>query len=239
MIWPHPLGPHRGISRNTFAHPGWPDNFPSMKYAKMKSNNRPAISLGSQCSAVLIACCVTSLMAQNLWAQGAGLSATTQSLDRTVAGAGSTISFANQVAPLLSQHCGQCHVRASKGDFSMASFGRLASAPGVLSPGNPNESKLVTMIESGEMPPKAKLPAADLSTIKLWVQSGAAFDGNDRNASLASMGGGTPAADQDAAAALGSGGPRGSGQSVAGVVGRRLRRLRDDGRRHGHGYGYV
>jgi hypothetical protein len=180
-----------------------------MKYATMKSENRAAKKVGHGYSAALIVCCLTIWTAPSVWGQGAGLSATSGTLERTLSGAGSTISFSSQVAPLLNKHCGNCHVRSSKGDFSMASFGRLAAASGVVSPGNPNDSKLVTMIESGKMPPKGEVPPDVLSTIKKWVESGAAFDGNDRNASLASMGGSAAPAGEGAATGRGSAGPRG------------------------------
>ena len=120
-----------------------------------------------------------------------GLSGVPQRLDETRAQAGSAISFANDVAPILMQHCGACHVRQSKGGFSMASFASLSSADGVLSAGNPQGSSLITMIESREMPPRGRVPASQLTTLKRWVQSGAAFDGNDRNANLASLRGGS------------------------------------------------
>lgn len=174
-------------------------------------------------------CGLFSVVAPDLAAQGVGISSTMGNVDRTLAGAGSAISFSRQVAPILSQHCGNCHIRSSKGDFSMASFARLSGAQGVVSAGNPNGSKLVTLIESGDMPPKGKVPAADLTTIKKWVQAGAAFDGNDRNASLASLG---------KPAAKGGGGSRAGSNGAGGSSGRGSSDESDEGDGGGgEGYG--
>ncbi len=60
-------------------------------------------------------------------------------MDSTKNGDANQISFTKQVAPILVQHCGQCHVRGAKGGFSAANFLAASSKSG--SPLSPNRSK--------------------------------------------------------------------------------------------------
>ena len=72
------------------------------------------------------------------------------------AAVGDGISFARQVSPLLVAKCGNCHVNQAKGGFSMATFAALqkGSKDGgtVIQPGSGAGSRLVEVIESGDMP---------------------------------------------------------------------------------------
>ncbi|MCG8652288.1 MAG: hypothetical protein MI861_20780, partial [Pirellulales bacterium] len=166
--------------------------------------SRSPFAICSSFSVLLVALAWVSVPVRNASAQGE----VPRRLDATLSEAGAAISFRHNVAPILVKNCGTCHIQQSRGDFSMASFAKLSSARGVLSSGNPRGSKLITMIESGQMPPKGKkVSSADLTTLKRWVQSGAAFDGNNRNANLTSLGSGSSApANSNSGAGYGSGG---------------------------------
>ena len=91
------------------------------------------------------------------------------------------ISFARQVAPILVNHCGQCHIKGAKGGVSMASFAALMKGPPegvVIFAGDTVGSRLVETIETGDMPRGGgKVPADQLKIIKDWIAAGAAFDG--------------------------------------------------------------
>lgn len=97
-------------------------------------------------------------------------------------------SFTRQVAPILMQHCGNCHVRATKGDFNASSHSSLMAAAGsngqIVQPGAGSESPLVMLITNGEMPPKGQVPPEDLRTLVDWINEGAMFDGDDPSANL-------------------------------------------------------
>lgn len=98
------------------------------------------------------------------------------------------VSFTKQVAPILVQHCGRCHVTGAKGGFSASSFQAIVkgSKKGkVLLPGDPAKSSLVSLIELGKMPPKSKgVPPADLKLLKDWVSQGAKYDGKKKDQSI-------------------------------------------------------
>jgi hypothetical protein len=108
----------------------------------------------------------------------------------------SQVSFTNDVAPILARHCGGCHIRQSKGTFSAASYAALIEGPRkgpVVVAGDPDESELIALIESGEMPPRSKgFPDDELSTLRDWIAQGAAFDGTDESEAIPMGGRGTP-----------------------------------------------
>jgi cytochrome c553 len=101
------------------------------------------------------------------------------------------VSFARQVAPLLLDKCGGCHVQKSEGELSMATFASLkqgSSAGVVLMPRDPQGSRLIELIESGDMPRgDGEVSAKELATLKTWIAEGAKFDGADEAATLASL----------------------------------------------------
>jgi mono/diheme cytochrome c family protein len=88
--------------------------------------------------------------------------------------------FESRVRPLLVQRCGSCHgpekqqggVRV---DLRSAVFGG-ESGP-LVAPGKPDDSRLIQVIRySGDdvqMPPKGKLPDAEIQVLTQWVQQGA------------------------------------------------------------------
>ena len=98
-----------------------------------------------------------------------------------------TTSFTKQVAPMLVSNCGRCHVSRSQGRFSMATIVELMSGPNnnrVIFPGDATGSRIVEVIEDGEMPPNGKVKDEDLAILKKWIAEGAKFDGDDQTVRL-------------------------------------------------------
>ncbi|MEO9934625.1 MAG: c-type cytochrome domain-containing protein, partial [Rhodopirellula bahusiensis] len=109
------------------------------------------------------------------------------------------VSFVSEVAPILVEKCGGCHVRGSKGGFAMPTFAKLMEGPPegvVIFPGDLIASRLIETIETGDMPRGGgKVSKEQLATLKQWVIQGAKFDGPDPTAMLTSLkgNGSTPA----------------------------------------------
>ncbi|MGE0755684.1 MAG: c-type cytochrome domain-containing protein [Pirellulaceae bacterium] len=101
------------------------------------------------------------------------------------------VSFAKQVAPLLISKCGRCHVDNARGDFGMASYAQLMKGPPagvVVFAGDDMGSRLVEVIETGDMPRGGgKVSEAEFALLKRWIKEGAKFDGNSEQASLRSL----------------------------------------------------
>ena len=99
------------------------------------------------------------------------------------------ISFSNQIAPLLTEKCVECHRLAkSKGGYRLDTFEALGrpgdSEAKPLVAGKPAASELykllVTDEDSDRMPKKADpLSKAEIELIKRWITEGANFDGKD------------------------------------------------------------
>jgi mono/diheme cytochrome c family protein len=100
-------------------------------------------------------------------------------------------SFVRQVGPILAQHCGRCHISSSSGSFNMSNFALLAKgtpAGRVIFPGDIVGSRLIEVIETGDMPRgNGKVPPEHLQTLKDWVLAGAKYDGSSPMYPLASM----------------------------------------------------
>jgi mono/diheme cytochrome c family protein len=98
-------------------------------------------------------------------------------------GSTTMVSFTKEVAPLLTSKCGRCHVSASRGNFSAASYAALMKGPPegvVVFAGDVIGSRLIETIETGDMPRGgARVSAAELKTLKDWIAQGAKFDGTD------------------------------------------------------------
>ena len=103
----------------------------------------------------------------------------------SVAGAGEKISFVKHVAPIVVQHCGQCHIDQQLGRYSMESFEKLVkkSRKGeVVKPKDIDSSRLISLVESGKMPKqKPKLADEQIQVLKDWISQGARFDGKSRD----------------------------------------------------------
>ena len=94
------------------------------------------------------------------------------------------LSFTGQVAPMLSLHCGGCHIAGRKGGFQMVSYAGLMRS-GVVQPGAGESSKLVEVILNGDMPRGGgKVSPADVGLLMKWIDAGAPFDGSDPAAPL-------------------------------------------------------
>ena len=103
------------------------------------------------------------------------------------------VSFKDEVAPILVQRCGQCHIRDTKGGFNTATFAALMKGPPegvVIFAGDTIGSRLIETIETGDMPRGGgRVTPAELKTLKDWINAGAKFDGDDPAAPI----GGGPA----------------------------------------------
>lgn len=90
--------------------------------------------------------------------------------------------FEKQVRPLLAKRCFGCHSGKSKslkGNLRLDSRALAVrggdTGPAII-PGNPNKSLLVDAINYGDvyqMPPKSKLPAAEIEILTEWIKRGA------------------------------------------------------------------
>jgi WD40 repeat protein len=109
-----------------------------------------------------------------------------------------SVSFGNNVAPILAKNCVACHgPDKSKGKYRLDTFQRLmkpgSSGEAPITPGKPSASELYRLVSSHDederMPQKADpLPQPQVNLIRLWIEQGAKFDGPDPSAQLASLG---------------------------------------------------
>jgi hypothetical protein len=101
------------------------------------------------------------------------------------------LSFSTHIVPILMGKCGNCHVNNARGMFSISSFENLMKGPPagkVIFPGDPVGSRLIEVIESGDMPRGGlKVSAEELATLKKWIADGAKYDGKSPQDSLASL----------------------------------------------------
>lgn len=99
----------------------------------------------------------------------------------------SPTSFANEIAPLLVAKCGGCHVTNMRGQFGMATHAALMRSGHVVA-GDPVESRLIQLIDNGEMPKGGgKVEPAELELLRKWIREGAKNDA-DENANLRTLG---------------------------------------------------
>ena len=98
------------------------------------------------------------------------------------------ISFTKQIAPILVARCNNCHVAQTRGGFNLGTFANLmkGSTSGiVLMPGKSDGSRLIEVLDSGDMPRGGgKLPDDQITLIAKWIDAGAKFDGSDPNAAI-------------------------------------------------------
>ncbi|MEX2112855.1 MAG: c-type cytochrome domain-containing protein [Pirellulales bacterium] len=102
-----------------------------------------------------------------------------------------TISFRKQIAPLLVSKCGGCHVQRSRGEFSMATYAALQKGSpdgAVVMPGDASGSRMVELIEAGDMPRGGgKISPDELQLLVTWINEGAKYDGDDPAQPLRSL----------------------------------------------------
>ena len=96
-----------------------------------------------------------------------------------VVGSAAEVDFASQIAPILRQHCIECHQPGDeKGDISLATISDLNNSQFIV-PGDADASYLVELIspQEGEPPlmPKDRpaLSKQQVQTIRSWINSGA------------------------------------------------------------------
>ncbi len=134
-------------------------------------------------------------------------------------------SFVREVAPILVQRCGACHIQEARGEFSVANFALLARgtpAGAVVFPGDLVASRLIESIETGDMPRgDQQVSPAELQTLKDWVMTGARFDGPSPLVPMVAMAASAAAANNAATNGAAAGGTprRGAGGAMAGGAG--------------------
>ncbi|MEI7459389.1 MAG: c-type cytochrome domain-containing protein [Pirellula sp.] len=109
----------------------------------------------------------------------------------TVPANAKAMSFSRDIAPWMVDQCGQCHIKAERGGFSLATYNALikGSKGGVvLFPGDPASSRIVETIETGDMPRNgAKVTPENFAKFKQWIKEGAKFDGPTPTDPIASL----------------------------------------------------
>jgi mono/diheme cytochrome c family protein len=114
------------------------------------------------------------------------------------------ISFMKQIAPLLVGRCNNCHIRQTRGGFSMATYAALlkgsTESGTVFTPGKGEGSRLIEVLQSGDMPRGGgPLKPEEITLVSKWIDAGAKFDGPDANAPIAAS---VPAGNQPQQPAL-------------------------------------
>ena len=97
--------------------------------------------------------------------------------------------FEEQIKPILARHCFQCHSHAAgkdNGGLMLDARGSMlvgGDSGAALVPGKPEESLLITAVKFEEdyprMPPKGKIPEADVKALVEWVRIGAPWPGSE------------------------------------------------------------
>ena len=92
-------------------------------------------------------------------------------------------AFKTQIAPLLQKHCNRCHgAKMKKAGLRLdqpAFIAKGSESGDILSARRPDESLLIEMIESGEMPPgdDKKLTKSEIDLFRAWIKDGARLPG--------------------------------------------------------------
>lgn len=96
--------------------------------------------------------------------------------------------YTTNVEPILKANCYRCHGGGQnhRGGLKMDTRANLMHGGkdgAVLTPGHPEQSRLITLIRhegpaADPMPPKSKISDADIATITAWVKAGAAMPAN-------------------------------------------------------------
>ena len=101
-----------------------------------------------------------------------------QSTNTAIVGDTSSVSFANQVLPILNTYCVECHGgQRTREGLNMTAYTGLISGSDngtVLIAGNANESLFIELIQQGEMPNRGPAPtSAEIQILIDWVNQGA------------------------------------------------------------------
>ncbi len=94
--------------------------------------------------------------------------------------ANSPVTYKDHVQPILRKHCLNCHnPDKARSDLDVSTYPKLMAggASGeAIKPGSPDQSLLFRLVShqaEPNMPPKTKIPDADLVVIKKWIELGA------------------------------------------------------------------
>jgi hypothetical protein len=92
---------------------------------------------------------------------------------------GDAPDFDRRIAPLLAEHCLDCHSGPKpKGGLDLSrkatAFKGGDGGPGVV-PGKPDDSGVWRRVQDGEMPPKKPLEAGDRALLRNWIAGGAVW----------------------------------------------------------------
>src|SRR4051812_7461997 len=90
------------------------------------------------------------------------------------------VNYKDHVQPILRKHCLNCHnPDKSRSDLDVSTYQKLlagGSSGEAVKPGSPDQSLLYRVVShqvEPNMPPKGKIPDADLAVIKKWIEGGA------------------------------------------------------------------
>lgn len=97
---------------------------------------------------------------------------------------GQEVSFSDDLLPVLQENCVSCHGGVDEnGDIRAESSLRLDSYEGVMAgsefglvvtPGDPADSFIIDMVESGDMPEEGDpLTAEQITMLRTWIEEGA------------------------------------------------------------------
>lgn len=127
--------------------------------------------------ALLIAACAAPTAIPSP-APAASAPASTETVNSTAADNAAPVSFANDVLPILQSRCLNCHGgQDTQRGLSIASYDALMAGSqngAVIIPGDPNNSLLIQLVQSGRMPKRgSKLTPAELQILVDWIAAGA------------------------------------------------------------------
>jgi len=101
-----------------------------------------------------------------------------------------SVSFVNDVVPIINAKCGKCHVTSARGRYDIKSYDALMNSDSI-DLKFPDDSYFIEVIENGDMPKGGlKVSSKELETLKQWIVEGAKFDGDDETNMISNRGGG-------------------------------------------------
>jgi mono/diheme cytochrome c family protein len=104
------------------------------------------------------------------------------------------ISYGNQIAPLLQSRCGRCHGGNGKGGFSVTSYAAIrrgSEGGAVFFPGKGQGSRLIELLETGEMPKGGgQFSPDEVALVSKWIDQGAVYDSDPTEMASSAGGGG-------------------------------------------------
>src|SRR4051794_2003988 len=90
------------------------------------------------------------------------------------------VEFTRDVKPILQRHCAGCHsgasAQASLDVRSLTSLMKGGVSGAAIVPGSAERSVLYRRVSTGQMPPATPLAKDDVSTLRMWIESGARAD---------------------------------------------------------------